>query len=87
MIKRSNGNSLQTGFEQISEKKDTLRILFSDEKFFDIDGVENSQNERVWTINRADADEKGGVYAETKVSRESDGRGWMPASRVSLHPW
>ena len=46
MIKRSNGNSLQTGFEQISEKT-TLRILFSDEKFFDIDSVYNFENERV----------------------------------------
>ena len=39
MIKRSNGNSLQAGFEQISEEEDILRILLSDEKFFDIDGV------------------------------------------------
>ena len=28
-------------------KKDTMRILFSDEKFFDIDGVYNFQNDRV----------------------------------------
>ena len=46
MIKRSNGNSLQTDFEQIS-KEDTLRILFSDEKFFAIDDVYNSENEGV----------------------------------------
>ena len=35
-----------------------MRILFSDEKFFDIDGVYNSQNDRVWAVDRADADEK-----------------------------
>jgi hypothetical protein len=34
-----------------------MRILFSDEKFYDIDGVHNSQNDRVWAVNRADADE------------------------------
>ena len=28
-------------------KKDIMRILFSDEKFFDIDDVYNSQNDRV----------------------------------------
>ena len=68
MVRRSNGNSLQTGFGQISKKKDTLRILFSDEKFFDIDGVYNCQNERVWAINRADAAEKGGVLQKPKFA-------------------
>ncbi|CAF5004537.1 unnamed protein product, partial [Rotaria magnacalcarata] len=28
---------------------------------FDIDGVYNSQNERIWAPNRADADVKGGI--------------------------
>ena len=60
MIKRSNGNSWQTEFGQISEKK-THEELFSDEIFFDIDGVYNSQNEHVWAINRANANEKDGV--------------------------
>ena len=38
-----------------------MNILFSDENYLDIDGVYNSQNDRVWAISRADADEKGGV--------------------------
>ena len=42
-------------------KEETMRILFSDEKFFDIEGVYNSQNDRVWAVDRADADEKGGI--------------------------
>ena len=37
-----------------------MRILFSDEKFFDIDGIYNSQNDRVWAVACADADGKGG---------------------------
>ena len=41
--------------------------MFSDEKFFDIDGVENYQNERVWIRNRDDADEKGGVMQKQKL--------------------
>jgi hypothetical protein len=35
-----------------------LKILFSDEKFFDIDGVYNAQNDRVWAANHADAPQK-----------------------------
>ncbi len=27
-------------------------------KLFDIDGVYNSQNDRVWAVNRAEAEEK-----------------------------
>ena len=42
-------------------KEDTLRFLFSDEKMFDIDGVYNSQNERIWVPSRTDADAKGSI--------------------------
>ena len=47
-----------------------MKILFSDEKYFDIDGVYNSQNDRVWAVNRADADEKGGVKQRRKHLRK-----------------
>ena len=70
MIKRSNRNNLQAGFEQILRREDTLRILFSDEKFSAIDGVHNSQSERVWALNRADADEKGDVKQKQKFSQK-----------------
>ena len=43
-----------------------MKILFSDEKYFDIDGVYNSQNDRVWTVNRAVADEKAVVKQRRK---------------------
>ena len=57
-VKRKNfANGARTNFR----KQDTMKILFSDEKYFDIDGVYNSQNDRVRAENRADADEKGGV--------------------------
>ena len=36
-------NWIRTNFR----KEDALRFLFSDEKMFDIDGVYNSQNERI----------------------------------------
>ena len=28
-------------------KEDTMRILFSDEKIFDLDGIYNSENDRI----------------------------------------
>ena len=39
-------------------KEDTI-ILFPDEKFFDIDDIYNSRNDRVWAVDRADANKKG----------------------------
>ena len=50
-------NWIPTNFRQ----EDTSRFLFSDEKMFDIDGVYNSQNERIWAPSRADADAKGAI--------------------------
>jgi transposase len=32
-------------------KEDTQRIVFSDEKMFDLDGIYNSQNDRIWAAN------------------------------------
>ena len=37
-------------------KEDTLRIFFFDEKIFDLDGIYNAQNDRIWTVNREEAD-------------------------------
>ena len=38
-----------------------MKILFSDEKMFDIDGIYNSQNDRIWVVNRSATDTKGGL--------------------------
>ena len=42
-------NWIRTNFR----KENTMNILFSEEKMFDIDGVYNSQNDRIWAVNRA----------------------------------
>ena len=42
-------------------KEDTMKILFSDEKLFDIDRIYNSQNDRIWVVDRAEADIKDGI--------------------------
>ena len=55
-------NWVQTYFRQ----EETTRTLFSDEKFFDIDGVCNSHNNRAWVVDRADAYKKGGIKHKLK---------------------
>ena len=58
MIKHSNGKNFANWLRTNFRKEDTMRIFFSDGKFFDIDGVYNSQNDRVWAVDRADDDKK-----------------------------
>lgn len=47
-------------------KSMTKDILFSDEKRFDIDGIYNKQNDRIWAPNRLQADINGGTHQKTK---------------------
>ena len=61
-----------------------MKILFSDEKYFDIDDVYNSQNDRVWSINRADADEKGGVKQRRKNPQKA--MVWLGACSKGITP-
>ena len=49
------------------KKEGTLKILFSEEKIFDIDGVCNDHNNRMWTVDR---DEKGGKKQKRKFSQK-----------------
>ena len=42
--------------------RETLRILFCDEKRFGIDGVYNTQNDRIWTLNRDKTNQKGSIH-------------------------
>ena len=55
-------NWIRTNFR----KEETMKILFSDEKLFDIDGVYNSQNDRVWAVSRGEADKQGGIKQTRK---------------------
>jgi transposase len=65
-------------------KEETMRILFSHEKFFDIDGVYNSQNDRVWVVDRADADEKGGIQQRRKFPQKV--MVWLVACSKGITP-
>ena len=51
-------------------KEDTMRILFSDEKIFDLDGMYNSQNQRIWASSRDEADEKGDIKEKQKFPQK-----------------
>ena len=51
-------------------KDDTKKWLFTDEKFFDLDGIHNSQNDRVWAASREEADRKGGFREKTKYPKK-----------------
>ena len=44
-------------------KKNTMKILFSDD-IFDLDGIYNSENNRIWAVNHPAADTKGGIPAK-----------------------
>ncbi|CAM4824412.1 unnamed protein product [Rotaria magnacalcarata] len=39
-------------------------------RFLDVDGVYNSQNDRVWAIDRADADKNGGIKQKRKFRQK-----------------
>lgn len=47
-----------------------MKIVFSDEKMFDIDGVYNSQNDRIWAANRSEANIKGGIRQRRKFPQK-----------------
>ena len=51
-------------------KEYTLRILFSDEKIFYVDGMSNAQHDRIWAVNREEADKRGGVQQKRKFPQK-----------------
>lgn len=59
-------NWIRTNFR----KEDTMRILFSDEKMFDIDGIYNAQNDRICAVDRVEADKKGGTKQMRKFAQK-----------------
>ena len=60
-------NWIRTKFQ----KENTMKILFSDEKMFDIDGIYNSQNDRIWAVNLSAASTKGGIRKKRKFPQKS----------------
>ena len=54
----------------MSRKEDTLIIVFSDEKMFEIDVVFNPRNQGILEINRAEADTKSGILQKRKFPQK-----------------
>jgi hypothetical protein len=73
-------NWVRTNFR----KEQTMKILFSDEKMFDIDGVYNSQNDRIWAPNRAEANKKGGTKQKRKFPQKV--MVWLGACSKGITP-
>ena len=65
-------------------KEDTMNILFSDEKLFDIDGIYNSQNNRVWAVRRSEADKNGAVKQRRQFPQKV--MVWLTACSKGVSP-
>jgi hypothetical protein len=63
-------------------KNDHGRILFTDEKYFSMEGVFNRQNERVYCNNRYEANENGGIRRRAKFPKRI--MVWLGASKNGL---
>ena len=59
-------NWIRTNFN----KEQTLRFVFSDDKMFDVDGIYNSHNDRIWACDRREADEKRRRKQERKLPQK-----------------
>ena len=81
-LRKKRVQSALTGFEKSKKmkfanwlrhnfrKEDTLRILFSNEKMFDLDGMYNAQNDRIWAVNREEVDKRGVVQQKRKFAQK-----------------
>ena len=47
-----------------------MRILFTDEKLFDLDGIYSNQNDRIWAVNREEANRRGGKKRQRKFAEK-----------------
>ena len=65
-------------------KEQTMRILFSDEKLFDIDIVYSVQNDRVWAPSRVEANECGGIKMKRKLPQKI--MVWLSACSKGITP-
>ena len=65
-------------------KEHILRILFSDEKMFNLDGMYNAQNDRIWAVNREEAYKRGDVQQTRNFPQKV--MVWLGACSKGLTP-
>ena len=73
-----NGKKFANWVRKSFQKKDTLRILFFDEKMFDLDGVYNNHNDRIWAVDSEEANRKGGTKKQQKYPQKA--MAWLAVS-------
>ena len=61
-----------------------MRILFSDERNFGIDKVDNLQNDRVWAPSHSEANERGGIVEKRKFPQKVII--WLGACSIGISP-
>ena len=61
-----------------------MNVLFSDEKLFYIDGIYNSQNDRVWAMSRSEADKNGAVKQQRQFPQRV--MVWFPVCSKGVSP-
>ena len=83
-VQKANRKKFSTWVQRTFRKDDLRKVLFSDEKMFDIDGVYNSQNDRIWAVNRAEANKRGGVHKKRKFPTKV--MVWLGACSQGLTP-
>jgi transposase len=80
MKRKKFANWVRTNFK----KEQTLKFVFSDEKMFDVNGMYNRQNQRVWAVDRREADENGGRKHKQKFPQKV--MVWLAVSSTGVSP-
>ena len=47
-----------------------MTVLFYHEKIFDLDGIDNSENDRIWTVNREETNRRGGKNSKKSLQKK-----------------
>ncbi len=68
--------------QKFLKKEDHGKILFTDEKYFSVEGVFNQQNERTYAASRLEVDEQGAINQKSKYSKTLIV--WLGASKNGL---
>ena len=61
-----------------------MKIVFSDEKMFDLNGIYNSENDRIWVGNRKRANRRAGKKYQGKFAEKV--MVWLSVCSESVEP-
>jgi hypothetical protein len=78
--RKASANWIQTNFSE----EQTLKFSVSDEKMFDLDGMCNAENDRIWAVSGPEADERSGL--KQKWNSPKKVMVWLGACSKGLTP-